>query len=114
MEIKGETEKKELSALKPVLLGALVFVLIGFSLANEMLGRFGLADNYVIVFSAAFIIAVLLLSKNFLLIALVSAGVVMVNMPDATLASFNLDRDFLLALVCAIVLVPSLYDLITK
>lgn len=112
--MKGKTERKELSALRPLLLGILVFVLVGFSLANEMLGRFGLEDNYVVVFSAAFIIAILLLSKNIALIAVVAAGVVMVNMPEATLASYNLDRDFLLALVCAIVLVPSLYALVTK
>jgi len=95
-------------------MGALVFVVLGVTLANEMMGRFGLGDNNLIVYSAAFIIAVLLLSKNLFMIVGVAVGVAMVNMPEATLASYNLDRDFLLAFVCAVVLVPSLYNLINK
>ena len=89
-------------------------MVLGGSLANEMLGRLGLADNYVIVFSAAFIIAALLLSKNLVMVVLVALGVIIVNFPDATLISYGIDRDILLALVCAIILVPSLYDLVSK
>ncbi|MDD9895493.1 MAG: hypothetical protein OXU66_08705 [Gammaproteobacteria bacterium] len=109
-----EREKKAIKSLKPLLLGGLVFIALGVSLANEMLGRLGLADNYVIVFSAAFVIAALLLSKNLIMLVLVAIGVIFVNFPDATLLSYGIDRDVLLALVCAGVLVPSLYNLVAK
>lgn len=39
-----EREKKAIKSLKPLLLGGLVFIALGVSLANEMLGRLGLAD----------------------------------------------------------------------
>ncbi|NKB32354.1 MAG: hypothetical protein GKR91_04580 [Pseudomonadales bacterium] len=112
--VETEKEKKEFGALKTIIIGVLVFVVLGITLANQMLGQFGLEDNYAIVFSAAFVIAALLLSKSMILLVLVAVGVVAVNLPDATLVSFGLDRDVLLAVVCAVVLVPSLYDLISK
>jgi len=41
-------------------------------------------------------------------------GVFAINLPDATLLQYHLDRDVLLALVCATLLVPSVYQLIMR
>ena len=100
--------------LKPLMFGGLVFVTLGVTLASDMLSRFGLEDNYVVVFSVAFIIAGIILSKNLTMFLTVLLGVVLCNLPDATLASYNLDRDILLASVCAIVMAPAIYDLFIK
>ena len=43
---------------------------------------------------------------------LVLAGVFAFNLPDATLVQYYLDRDVLLPMVCAMLLVPSVYQLI--
>jgi hypothetical protein len=41
-------------------------------------------------------------------------GVFSFNLPDATLVQYHLDRDVLLAMVCATLLVPSVYQLIVN
>jgi len=104
----------ETRVAKPLVLGGLVFVTLGVTLAIDTLSRFGLEDNYAIVFSLAFVIAALILSKNLVMLLVVLAGVVLSNLPDATLLSLGLDRDMLLAGVCAIVLSPAIYDLFIK
>ncbi len=103
---------KELSLWKPMLVGVFVFLTVGFSLSNAVLTRFGLADNYVLLFVVAFLLALLLLSRNFYIVGMAVIGVAFLNLPAATIASYNLDQDVLLALVCAVVLAPSAYDLI--
>ena len=101
-------------SIKPILCGIVVFITVGLTIASESLSRFGIQDNNVIIFSAAFIIVAVLLSKNWLVIVTVFAGVVAFNQPDAVLMSYGVDRDVLLALVCGIVLVPSVYNLIVE
>jgi len=105
---------RKTTQLKPYVLGFVIFVTLGISIANETLGRFGLQDNYLMLCSVAFIIATVLLGKNLLIIASVVIGVVLLNVPDATIIGFQIDKDVLLAVVCAIVLVPTLYRLISN
>lgn len=91
-----------------------IFLTLGLAIAYETLSRFGLENNYAIVFCVAFVLAVILLRKNVKVLALVLIGVVALNLPDATLLSYSLDRDVLLAAVCAFILVPSVYELVIK
>jgi len=100
-------------SLKPVLLSLILFAVMGISLATETMNRFGLAENYIYIISAAFVFAALMLGKKPLLLLLVLLGVLVINLPDASLASYNIDRDMLLATVCSIILAPTLYDLFT-
>ncbi|PCI74345.1 MAG: hypothetical protein COB20_15245 [SAR86 cluster bacterium] len=100
--------------IQPIVYCAVVFITLGIAIANEILVRFGLESNYVIVFSIAFLVAGLLLSKNLILLMFVLAGVFAFNLPDATLVQYHLDRDVLLAMVCGTLLVPSVYQLIVN
>ncbi len=106
--------QRDTRVVKPLMLGGLVFITLGVTLASDTLSRFGLEDNYVIVFSLAFVIAALVLSKNLVMLLVALTGVVLSNLPDATLLNLGLDRDMLLAGVCAIVLAPATYDLFMK
>ena len=101
-------------SIKPIVCGFVVFITLGITIASETLSRFGIQDNNVIIFSAAFIIAAVLLSKNWLVIVVAFVGVVAFNQPDAVLMSYGVDRDVLLALVCGIILVPSVYSLMVE
>lgn len=100
--------------VQPLVYCAVVFITLGIAIANEILARFGLENNFIVVFSVAFVVAGLMLSKNIILLGLVLVGVVALNLPDATLVLYHLDRDVLLALVCATLLVPSIYQLIVN
>ena len=98
--------------IQPFVYCVVVFITLGIAIANEILARFGLESNYILVFSIAFLVAGLLLSKNPVLLLLILVGVFAINLPDATLMQYHLDRDVLLAMVCAILPVPSVYQLI--
>ncbi|MEQ8955952.1 MAG: hypothetical protein RL120_17605 [Gammaproteobacteria bacterium] len=100
-------------SVKPFAFVAIIFIALGVTIANETLARVGLEGNYVLQFSAALMFAALLCSHNRSLVVITCLGVAAINMPDATLMSFGIDRDVLLASVCAAILVPSLYKLIS-
>jgi len=106
--------ERESKQVKPYLYGVLIFTTLGISFANTALSRIGLGDNRVLVFSIAFLLAAILLSRNLIMVAIVIIGVLVLNLPDATLLHYQLDRDVLLAMVSAAILVPSVYELITK
>ena len=104
--------ERQKQLIQPLVYCVVVFITLG--IANEILARFGLESNYIIVFSIAFLVAGLLLSKNLVLLMLMFVGVFAFNLPDATLVQYHLDRDVLLAMVCATLLVPSVYQLIVN
>ncbi len=100
--------------LKPVLYAIAIFITLGIAIANETLAQLGLEGNYIAVFSLAFILAAVLLGRNLFFLGLVVIGVGVLNLPDATVSAYGVDRDILLAIVCAIVLLPTVYELIVK
>ena len=100
--------------IQPLVYCAVVFITLGIAIANEILARSGLENNYLFAFSIAFVVAGMLLSKNVIFLVIVILGVFAINLPDATLLQYHLDRDVLLALVCANLLVPSVHQLIVR
>lgn len=100
--------------IKPIAYGFVIFITLGISIANETLSRFGMENNYVIVFSVAFILAACILATKTWLTALILLGVVAINLPQAMLLEMNLDRDVLLGAVCALILVPTVYELMNS
>ncbi len=107
-------ESRDFSIIKPLVLGLIVFLTLGVTIAGEALSRFGLDDNYALLFSIAFVFAILILSRNLYMIAIVLLGVIVINLPETTLMRYRLDQDVLLALVCAVILVPTVYKLVFK
>jgi len=91
-----------------------LFATVGISLATQTLSGFGLAENYVYIISVAFLFVVLLLGKMLILVFVVLLGVLAINLPDAMLIKYFIDRDMLLAVVCAAILAPTIYDLIAE
>ncbi|MDG1025571.1 MAG: hypothetical protein P8N94_12850 [Gammaproteobacteria bacterium] len=106
--------ERQRQLIQPLVYYAVVFITLGEAIANEILARFGLENNYIFAFAIAFVVAGLLLSKNVIFLALVLLGVFAINLPDAKLVRYSLYRDVLLALVCATLLVPSVYQLIVR
>lgn len=105
---------REKRFIRPMAYAAVVFVTLGLTIANETLSQLGLEQNYVMVFSVALVVAALLLSRNLVLIVAVIAGVVILNLPDPTLLGVHLDRDVLLAFICGLILVPTVYQLVSN
>ena len=105
---------RENRALIALVYFAVIFLTLALAIAYEALSRFGLETNYAVVFGVAFLLAVILLRRNVKVLALVLIGVVAINLPDETLLLYSVDRDILLAIVCAFILVPSTYELVLK
>lgn len=106
--------ERQKQLIQPLVYCAVVFITLGIAIANEILARFGLEGEFIAVFSIAFVVAGLLLSKNLVLLVLVLLGVLAFNLPEPTLVQYHLDRDVILAMVCATLLVPSVYQLIVS
>lgn len=100
--------------IRPIGYGFVVFITLGISIANETLSRFGMENNYLIVFSVAFVFAACILATKIWLTMFVLLGVVAINLPETMLLGMNLDRDVLLGAVCALILVPTVYELINS
>ena len=105
---------REKSAVKPLAYALAVFLTLGITIANETLSRFGLEGNYLVMFSTAFIMAALLLGQSPWLLVLLGVGVVLINQPEEFLALYSLDRDLLLAALCALIVVPMFYRQLSK
>ena len=99
---------------KTIAYGFIVFITLGITIANETLSRFGQEGSYVIAFSVALVMAALLLSEKLWLTLVVLSGVAVVNLSDGTLLAYGIDRDVVFAAICALILVPTVYDLITS
>lgn len=111
---QASNESRDFSIVKPLILGLIVFLTLGVTIAGEALERFGLEDNYAMLFSVAFVLAILILSRKLFMIAVVLLGVMVINLPEETLLRYSLDQDVLLALVCAVILVPTVYKMVFK
>lgn len=98
--------------IKPILIGGVMFLSLGITIANATLSQLGLNDNYVWLFGLAFVFAAVLLRRSIFILALLVLGVAAASLPEASLASYYLDRDVLLALMCSTVLVPSVYEVL--
>lgn len=105
---------KSRSPIKPIACLVVVFITLGVTIANETLGQLGLEQNYVLLFSFAFVVAILLLSRSWFYIGVVLLGVAAINLPDATLLRYGLDRDVVIAFVCAVILLPTVYRLVAR
>jgi hypothetical protein len=100
--------------IKTLAYGFVVFITLGITIANETLSRLGQEGNYAVAFSIALVMAALLLAEKRWLTVAVLLGVVVVNLPDTTLLALGIDRDMIFAGICALILVPTLYDLMTS
>ena len=104
--------ERESNQIKPYVYGVMIFTTVGITLANETLSRIGVEGNRIALFSVAFLLAAILLSRNLVIVGIVVAGVLALNLPDMTLLQYNLDRDLLLAMIGAAILVPSFYQMV--
>lgn len=88
---------------------SVIYLSVGIAVANRILSLFGLEDNYILVFAVAFVLSRFQSITNILILITIFVGVVSINLADTTLFHYNLDRDILLAIVCTLIIAPSIY-----
>lgn len=95
--------------VKYLLYALALFLLLGITIAREMLAAMGFATDYLVIALVALVITWLLMHKKVLLIATVAFLAVLANLPPENLASMGINRDVLLATLAAVVIAPELY-----
>lgn len=93
--------------------GLLLMALTAAAVVTDTLNRIGLGDNYVYVISLSLLTGLLLMQVSKAMVLLVLLGLLAANLPDTNLQSLGVDRDLLLALVCAFIVAPNLYYLVS-
>jgi len=111
---EGDAMERQSSQIKPYIYGVIIFLTLGLALANETLSRIGMEGNRLALFSVAFVVAIILLSRNLMMVIAVVIGVLALNLPETVLLQYHLDRDMLLALIGAAVILPSVYGLVGR
>jgi len=104
----------EKRVIKPIVYALVIFLTVGITIANALLSRIGLDDSYMVLFSLAFVLMLLLVGKRPVMVGLVLMGIVMINLPAHVLLDWHLDRDVLLGVLCAVFVVPAIYDLVVS
>jgi Na+-transporting methylmalonyl-CoA/oxaloacetate decarboxylase beta subunit len=99
--------------MKPLMYSLILFTMLGITLAQATLSSLSLQGNYIFLISLAALFALMLLNNNPSIVFIVTLGVIAVNLPESTLANYSLDRDVLLALVCAVIFAPQVYELLS-
>ncbi len=94
--------------------GLIIFLTLGIGLANELVHRLNLEGSFVWMFSIALLVAGLMVEGNKVMIMFIVCGVVAINLPQATLNYYGIDTDVVLAAVCAIIMLPAIYNMLLE
>ena len=105
-----EKMAKEKYSVKSIAFALIIFFALALTVANEALSQLGLQEHYIILFTVTLVLAALLLTRKFWLVLLVVLGVGLNYLPDSVLLSYYVDRDVLIAFICALIVLPSVYD----
>jgi len=100
--------------MKLVLSAVCVFLCIGMVLAREMLSRFGMESNYLMIAVLAVLLTALLAGRSLLLMGMVLMLSIVLNLPPDTLGPIALDQDLLLAALIGVITLPVVHRLLLR
>jgi hypothetical protein len=100
--------------MKLVLSAVCVFLCIGLVLAREMLSRFGMESNYLMIAVLAVLLTALLAGRSLVLMGMVLMLSIVLNLPPDTLGSVAIDQDLLLAALIGVIILPMVHRLLLR
>jgi hypothetical protein len=100
--------------MKLILSAVCVFLCIGLVLARELLSRFGLESNYLMIAVLAVLLTALLAGRSMLLMGMVLVLSVVLNLPADTLGTLVIDQDLLLAALIGVIILPVVHRLLLR
>jgi len=92
--------------LKFLIVFSLVLLAMVLNFGDNFLARMGLHTDYIYLILVALIIAALIFSRTLKMIFIVLVLVVASNVPPDYLFNVEIDRDYVAALMVAVVLIP--------
>jgi hypothetical protein len=100
--------------MKLILSAVCVFLCIGLVLARELLSRFGLESNYLMIAVLAVLLTALLAGRSLVLMGMVMVLGVVLNLPADTLGTLVIDQDLLLAALIGVIILPVVHRLLLR
>ena len=100
--------------MKLILSAVCVFLCIGLVLARELLSRFGLESNYLMIAVLAMLLTALLAGRSLVLMGMVMVLGVVLNLPADTLGTLVIDQDLLLAALIGVIILPIVHRLLLR
>lgn len=100
--------------MKLILSAVCVFLCIGLVLARELLSRFGLESNYLMIAVLAVLLTALLAGRSLALMGMVMVLGVVLNLPADTLGTLVIDQDLLLAALIGVIILPVVHRLLLR
>ena len=100
--------------MKLILSAVCVFLCIGLVLARELLSRFGLESNYLMIAVLAVLLTALLAGRSLVLMGMVMVLGVVLNLPADTLGTLVIDQDLLLAALIGVIVLPVVHRLLLR
>jgi hypothetical protein len=100
--------------MKLILSAVCVFLCIGLVLARELLSRFGLESNYLMIAVLAVLLTALLAGRSLVLMGMVMVLGVVLNLPAETLGTLVIDQDLLLAALIGVIILPVVHRLLLR
>lgn len=100
--------------MKLILSAVCVFLCIGLVLARELLSRFGLESNYLMIALLAVLLTALLAGRSMVLMGMVLVLSVVLNLPADTLGTLVIDQDLLLAALIGVIILPVVHRLLLR
>ena len=100
--------------MKLILSAVCVFLCIGLVLARELLSRFGLESNYLMIAVLAVLLTALLAGRSLVLMGMVMVLGVVLNLPADTLGTLVIDQDLLLAALIGVIILPIVHRLLLR
>lgn len=100
--------------MKLVLSAVCVFLCIGLVLAREMLSRFGMESNYLMIAVLAVLLTALLAGRSLVLMGMVLMLSIVLNLPPDTLGPIVIDQALLLAALIGVIILPMVHRLLLR
>lgn len=94
--------------MKYLALFLILALTVGVSVGQQLLATFGWDTHYLLIALVAIACAGLLVRRHLLLLCLVIGLSSAVNFPEETLLAYGLDRDVLMGVLVAMIVLPAL------
>jgi hypothetical protein len=92
--------------MKILLFFVIVFVSLSVNLSDSIIGRMGFDANYLLVALAALVFSGMVARRRLIVMVAAATLAIVANLPEAMVSGYGLDRDYVAAVLIALLATP--------
>lgn len=100
--------------VKFAIYAVVLFITLGVTIARETLAQLGLDSNYLVMAVLALAVTILLAHRSWLLVGVVAVLCLIINLPPEALGDIEIDRDFLIASLLGVTILPLVHRIVVR